>query len=247
MMHAYRTAVTGIAMLVVGILPLQGFGEDGIGDPWWEVSASTPLPVEDDTPEVPGRPVNQAKERIVLKRRELAMNVLRGELAVVRRTCPNLAPEARRAILSAGIEVVDASVQAERLRLDNQISGTGPVGPPVVAAVGRAVEKAATEQEASAYRRELSARAERRRAAAVAVLVETVDRTAMLDDEQRERLASALNTKWQPFWDHGTTQAGHARMTANRLPPGVVAVVGEVLDPDEFSAWQEQLRRLPGS
>jgi hypothetical protein len=276
MMSAFRHCVACVAVLASGLVVVDASGaapaqapDRSIGDPWWdeavaETAQNDPADEEVEEPAAAEAAMPQAAGRNRIHRRDGTMNILRRELSVVRATCPSLSLEGRRAIVRAGLLAVEqiprAGVVADRIPAPRQVAPgvvlrvqVGGRAKPsdaaqlVESAIERAVAEGATPDEAQAYRRELEARAERRRAAAVAVLVEAVDQTAMLDDEQRQRLAAALDTKWQPFWDQGALHAGHARMTAARLPPGVAAVVADVLDPEEFKAWQERLRQLPGS
>ncbi len=242
-----------------------------IGDPWWdeafaESTLNDPADEEVEEPEAAAAAVPQAAGRKRIHRRDGTMNILRRELSVVRATCPGLSLEERRAIVHAGLRAVEQVPAAGAAAAADKMPAPKLVAPGVVLrvqvgggakpsdaaqslenAIEKVVAAVASPDDAKAYRRELEARAERRRVAAVARLVEAIDQTAMLDDDQRQRLAAELDSNWQPFWDQASLQAGHARMSGSRLPPGVAAVVADVLDPDAFKAWQERLRRLPGS
>lgn len=271
MRQGFRHAVTCSAILFGGFIvaasgssPAEVPGRS-IGDPWWDdaLAESSNAGRGDDKAADPAAavaavPQPAGRERI--QRRDGTMNILRRELSVVRATCPSLSLAERRLIVRAGLLAVDQMPRAGAEAVPQQVAPgvvlrvhVGERAKPsdaaraVENAIGRAVAEEASPDEAQAYRRELEARGERRREAAVAVLVEAVDQTAILDDGQRQRLAAALNARWQPFWEQGAMQAASVRMTGARLPPGVAAVVADVLNPEEFKAWQERLRRLPGS
>ncbi len=252
---------TAVAFALVACC-LGGVSANVIGDPWWDEVA--PATAEAEPKDAAAEPVLQARQRSVIQRREMALVVLRRELSVVRAACPSLSLEDRRAILTASLLAVEEVATSEPVAGQNQrvVGRPGVVvrvqvggarvkqhdaARPVEEAVAKAVAEVAPAAEAESYRRELAARMNRRKAAAVAVLVEAVDQTAMLDDVQREALAAALNKNWQPFWEQSVTDAGRSRFTAARLPPGVAAVVADVLGQDAFNTWQERLRRLPGS
>lgn len=223
-----------------------------IGDPWWDDANS------DSASE--RRPTDQGQS--LGRQTQRAMVVLRRELSLVRASCPSLAPEARQAILTAGLEGVGkaevakpAAAPAARVVAPGavvRIQAGGSVRHPDVApivedAVAQAVAQSALPDEAEAFTREVAARAARRREAAVAIIVEAVDQTAVLDVSQRQALARALDKNWQPLWERLAIQSGQSRVNGRQLPPGVAAVVADVLGQDAFNTWQERLRRLPGS
>ncbi len=269
MICAIRHAAAALAILMAGLAnvpwvtaaePIQ---QAEIGDPWWDEAAPA-TPAEADPKAPPAEPIQQAHERARRFGQQTAMNVLRRELSAVRAACPSLSSEDRAAIMTAGLRAVDvtAAVKQPIVRGDQRVNGIiapggavqgrmrvvpSPMAAALASSIGEAVANAVAEvapaAEAEAYRREVTARADRRRAAAVAVLVEAVDQTAMLDDTQREALAAAFAAKWQPAWEQVALQASQVRFTGGRLPPGVVAVVADVLGPEEFFVWQERLRR----
>lgn len=223
-----------------------------IGDPWWDDAISDATPERRPTDQ--GQPPDRQIQR--------AMVVLRRELSLVRASCPSLVPEARKAILTAGLEGVGkaeaakpALAPAARIVAPGavvRIQAGGSVRHPDIApivedAVAKAVARSALPDEAEAFAREVAARAARRREAAVVILVEAVDQTALLDQSQREALARALDKEWQPLWERLALQAGQSRVSGRSLPPGVAAVVADVLGQEAFNTWQERLRRLPGS
>jgi hypothetical protein len=251
-MFYVRHVVASVALVAAGVACIAGdtayaqVGDRSIGDPWWDEAVA---------------PVQDAEAQNPVARRDGGMTILRRELSLVRATCPSLSRDARRSVVEAGLvgveqgsrRVVDripvpvqqqvAPGVALRIQVNGEAKQSGAVQS-VENAVAKKVAEVASADESKAYRRELAARAERRRSAAIAVIIDTVDQTAMLDEDQRNKLSAALEKKWQPFWDQAALQPGS---TSARLPPGVSAVVAEVLSPEDFNRWQERLRRLPGS
>jgi hypothetical protein len=223
-----------------------------IGDPWWD--DANPHRAEERRP--PGQVQVQSRNA------QRGLTILRRELSLVRATCPSLAPDARGAVLTAGVQSFSKAETAKPAAapalkvvapggvVRMQVGGSvrqPDVTPVVEAAVAKAVADHATPEEAKAFAREVTARGARRREAVVAILVEAVDQTALLDEGQRQALARALDKNWQPLWERLVFQVGQPRITGRQLPPGVAAVVADVLGPDAFTIWQERLRRLPGS
>jgi hypothetical protein len=223
-----------------------------IGDPWWD--DAKPDAARELRPSGQGQQPSRQTQR--------AMAILRRELSLVRAACPSLSPDARAAILSAALEGVGKAAATKPVAAPApQIVAPGAVvqiqaggslrhpdiAPVVEEAVAKAVARSARPDEAEAFSHEVAARATRRREAAVAILVEAVDQTALLDESQRQTLARALDKNWQPLWERLAIQAGQSRVTGRQLPPGVAAVVADVLGRDQFNTWQERLRRLPGS
>lgn len=252
----FAMLVGGLIAGASGIARAQ-VAERAIGDPWWD--EAVPATAEAPLVEVPAREMQARARTVADQNRNVAMMALRRELSLVRAACPSLGAGQRATIVAAGLRAVDEGPAANAPVVHNhravrpgvvirmQVQGrasTVASGRHVEEAVTKTLAEVAIPEEFEAWQREIAARAERRRAAAVAVLVEAVDQTAMLDDAERDRLAGALTEKWQAFWDQAAMQPG---LTAARLPPGVAAVVAEVLGPEDFNRWQEQLRRLPGS
>ncbi len=228
-----------IVRLVVAAACLAG-GSTGpaaaaeIGDPWWdEAAAPRSSAVE---PALGQRP--NVQERMALQRQALAEAALQRELSVVRAIAADLDPAARRQVLTAGDQAV------ERLA-----AGGGPLQASIQQQSAQVIQaflertlRAVDPQRAAAYRGEVSARAARRRVAALAVLVEAVDQEALLTEPERAALAAGLEERWQPDWESLALAASRSRITAARLPPGVAEAARQVLSPERFAAWQERLR-----
>jgi hypothetical protein len=205
-----------------------------IGDPWWdEAAAEGSAAVE---PALGQRP--NVQQRMALQRKALAEAALRRELSVVRAIAADLDPAARRQVRAAGEQAV------ERLA-----AGGGPVQASIQQQSAEVIQVFVEQtlaqvdpDRAAAYRGEISARAARRRAAALAALVEAIDQEALLTEAERVAVAAGLEDRWQPAWESLALAASRSRITAPRLPPGVAEAARQVLDPERFAAWQERLR-----
>lgn len=223
--------VAAAACLAGGSASLVAAAE--IGDPWWDQAAAEGSAAVE--PALGQRP--NVQERMALQRKGLAEAALRRELSVVRAIAPDLAPAARRQVRAAGEQAV------ERLA-----AGGGPVqasiqqqSATVIQAFVERTLAAVDPDLAAAYRGEITARAGRRRAAALAVLIEAIDQEALLTEAERVAVAASLEDHWQPAWESLALAASRSRITAPRLPPGVAEAARQVLAAERFAAWQEGL------
>jgi len=253
--RAYRRGVMWIALVVVGVSSVRGVAADAIGDPWWDDCAP---PAAEERPAE--EPADKGLRCLHDARRKAAMNFMRRDLSLLRGACPSLSVAQRAKVVAAGRLAIDQlAMDGARAAAEQRPEAPGVVvknqggsrmaeaQATVGVALATALQEVASADQVKAYERDLAARAERRRAAALAVLVNTIDQTAMLDVAKREALAIALEKNWQPFWEQAALQTGQTRMTGARLPPGVAAVVADVLGREAFHAWQERLRRQPES
>lgn len=202
-----------------------------IGDPWWDqagdertaAAAEPPAPAQD-------RARWQAQARLAEVRRNRGLQILRLELSRVRASCPELDAAARTQLLAAGREAVEG-----------QAAGRTPLVGGVEVALEQALRDRVGTAAAAAYRAELDARAARRREAAVAVLVEAIDRDAVLDAGSRQRLVAALRQEWRPDWEAVVATAGRRRTVEPSLPAGVADAAAEALDDETFAAWRKRI------
>lgn len=201
-----------------------------IGDPWWDraaqdrvaAAAEPPAPAQD-------RVRLQAQARLAEVRRNRGMQILRLELSRVRAACPELSAADRTTLLAAGWEAVDG-----------QAAGRTPLVGGVEIALEQALRDHVGTAEAAAYRAELDARASRRQQAAIAVLVEAIDRDAVLDAGGRRRLAAALRQEWRQDWEAVVATAGRRRIGEPSLPAGVADAAAGALDDETFAAWRKR-------
>lgn len=255
-----RMVAALMTFLTAGVAgPLTCVAES-IGDPWWDDVMPADAEAE---PRLQAQPGERAQQGIDRQRRQAAaMNILRRELSLVRGACPSLSVDQRSTIVRAGLQAIDepkapgqavvgpkgVDGAAGGIQVEVQARDRVPAMPGmVVDAVAKAVGKVASAEEIEAYHREIAARAARRQAAALAILVDVIDQTAMLDPAKRDELAVALEKNWQPFWEQAALHIGQSPNSVTHLPPGVAAVAAEVLGPEAFEVWQARLRREAGS
>ena len=196
-----------------------------IGDPWWddvETGHVGEEPSRDEARDTgPGdgdtrRPNEQMRRRTARQRGQAAMNALRGDLSLVRHTSPALDAAARAEVLAAGQRAVDEIVAAPF---------TAPRAH-VRAALSAALEAHAGAGAVAAWKHEIDQRSERRRRAAIAVIVEAVDQSHGLDDGQRAAVAEGLARGWQNSWE---MVLGHAQRPGRSLPSGVAECVAQAV------------------
>jgi len=193
-------------------------------DPWWGDATG-------QTADVRPRPAQPAQARLATVRRGRGLQSLQRELSVIRAVEPSLDPPTRAKILAAG-----------RKAVEDQASGAIPLVGGMEAALERVLGQVVGPASAAAYRGELEARAARRKAAAIAVLVESIDRDALLDHAGRAALAAALRERWQPEWETVVAAAQRQRIGESRLPAGVTEAAAIVLDGDTWAAWRRLAR-----
>ena len=217
-----------------GLVPAGG-GDPAAGDPWWTDGDDAAGAAGAPAPAAPQAAVVQpAQVRLAQARRTRAESVLVRELSRVREACPGLEPAQRAAVLAAG-----------RALVEDQAAGRSPLAGGVETVLEQALEEAAGPDVAVVYAEEVASRVARRKAAAVAVIVEAVDRDALLDDDQRRAVAAKLNQRWRPEWESVAATALRQRVTFARLPPGVPDVVAAALDPDTVAAWRARAVEAP--
>jgi hypothetical protein len=205
---------------------ISGLEPDGdIGDPWWDDVGSGRVANEPDRNEgrdaspADGdtrRPNEPMRARAARQRGQAAMHALRGDLSLVRQTSPALDAAARAEILAAGRRAVD----------ENSAAPSTTPRTHVRAALSAALEAYAGAGAVVAWQREIDQRSERRRRAALAVIVEAVDQSHGLDDGRRAAVAEGLVQGWQNSWE---MVLGHAQRPGRSLPSGVAECVTQAL------------------
>ena len=217
--------VGGNAAMVRAGGPFAGAVPAG-GDPWWTAAAAPP-PAAAPPDAAQMRAIQPAQLRLVQARRTRAETLLVRELSRVREACPELEPAHRAAVLAVG-----------RAMVEEQAAGRSPLTSGLETALERALEEVAGAEVAVVYAEEVASRVARRKAAAIAVLVEVVDRDALLADDQRQALAAMLGQRWRPEWESVASTSLRQRITFARLPSGVPDAVAAALDPDTVAAWR---------
>ena len=136
--------------------------------------------------------------------------LLAAELAIVRRTCGSLAPEARRDVLAAarqGVREVAQQVAKAQFEGDDERAARD-VRLAIHQRVADAVERRAVAAEFTAYQSESRRRRERREEAARMRIVLKLDERLGLTASQRADVLADLRARWQAAWvreleDHG--------------------------------------------
>lgn len=207
-------------------------GAAAIGDPWWdEARESVPdrPPAVQPPADAKDAARRQAQARLADVRRSRGTQILKRELSLVRAACPTLDPAARAEILAAG-----------RVAVAGQAAGRTPLVDGVEIALEEALRRQVGADAADAYRVERDARVARRRSTAIAVLVEVIDRDALLDAEGRAALRRALEENWRPEWDGAVSSPLRQQLGEVRLPEGVLQVAAAVLDDATLAAWRQR-------
>lgn len=224
------TIELGEARVDAAVDPVVAGHAAASGDPWWDdAAASAPQPADDGQPPADDGPRQQAQARLAEVRRSRGTQILKRELSLVRAAWPTLVPAERARILAAG-----------RAAVAEQAAGRTPLVDGVEIALEEALRQQAGAAAADAYRAERDARVARRRVTAIAVLVEVIDRDALLDAEARAAVREALAEHWRPEWDAAVTSPLRQRSGDIRLPESVVAVAAAVLDDATFTAWRQR-------
>lgn len=217
-----------------GVVPAGG-GAPAAGDPWWTADDDAARAAAAPAPAAPQAAVVQpAQIRLAQARRTRAESLLVRELSRVREACPGLEPAQRAAVLAAGRSLVE-----------DQAAGRSPLAGGVETVLEQTLEEAAGPDVAVVYAEEVASRVARRKAVAIAVIVEAIDRDALLDDDQRRAVAAKLTQRWRPEWESVAATALRQRVTFARLPPGVPDVVATALDPDTVAAWRARAVEAP--
>lgn len=218
-------------------VPIGG-GPAAADDPWWtagEDPAAAPPPAAPQAQAAAQAQLAQpAQARLAAARRTRAQTMLVRELSRVREACPGLEPAQRAAVLAAG-----------RALVEDQAAGRSPLASGLETVLEQALEKAAGPDVAIVYAEEVASRVPRQKAAALAVIVEAVDRDALLDADQRRALAAALAQRWRPEWENVSAAALRQRITLARLPPGVPEAVAAALDAETVAAWRARAVEAP--
>lgn len=135
--------------------------------------------------------------------------LLNTELAIVRRTCGSLAPEARRDVLEAARRGVrDVALQVAKAQVEGDGGRPADVRRAIHERVAAAVEPRAAAAEFATYQSESRRRSERREETARIRIVHKLDERLGLTAAQRQDVLADLRARWQAAWireldDHG--------------------------------------------
>ncbi|MFM7108038.1 MAG: hypothetical protein ACKOZU_05485 [Planctomycetaceae bacterium] len=166
--------------------------------------------------------------------------LLTAELALVRRACGSLPPEARKEVLAASRQGVrDVAQRVARLQLD----GAGVAEPIDVRRVIHervvaAVEPRADAAEFVAYESESRQRRERREEAARIQIVLKLDERLGLTASQRQDVLADLRTRWQPPWIRELEDHGVMSNDMPLAPDFAEACIAPHLDAAQLRSWR---------
>lgn len=129
--------------------------------------------------------------------------VLATHLDNVKRICPNLSPEARRAIAAAGKNAVQAAArQIAEMQFGARPQQPGTAIASISTAVGAALEPFASPEALATYTDVEAERRGRLDRAAQQVTLVILDDRLMLSATQRDAIAADLQKQWQPGWSN---------------------------------------------
>lgn len=173
---------------------------------------------------------------------QMLQPLLHVELALVRRACGGLPPEARREVYEVARRAVH---EVAELVARRQFAGNGDAEPIDVRRViheriAAAVGPRAAEDELAAYELEARQRQERRAEAARIRIVAKLDAQLGLTDAQRNSVLEDLRAKWQAAWIRELED--HDNMMINDFPPApdfADACIAPHLDPVQRRHWRQ--------
>lgn len=172
--------------------------------------------------------------------------VLSMHLDTVKRICPDLSPEARRAIAAAGKKAVEAAAR----QLAEMQHGARPQQPGVAiasigAAVGAALEPFASPEGLAAFTDAASERRGRIDRAMRQVMITILDDRLSLSAAQRDAIAADMEKRWQPTWCDATHAVmTHSMVNNDRAAPDFAEqVVVPHLDDRQRTEWKTWCER----
>ena len=169
---------------------------------------------------------------------QMLQPVLHAELEFIRSTCPDLTPEAKRAIKAAAADAVREA--AQRFAAQQHRPGRRSLDLSRVLAekIDPVVEQQVSSDAAAVWRRERDARRERRAEAARLLIVATLDETLELTAVQREAILADLQARWDDAWLSKLQDSGGLIVNGYRPAPDYAAVaIAPHLDDRQRKAW----------
>ena len=173
---------------------------------------------------------------------QMLQPLLHVELALARRSCGGLTPEARREVFAAARDAVhDVAEQVAR----RQFEGGGEadhvdIRRAIHERIAAAIGPRAAADELAAYERESRERQERRAEAARIRIVAKVDAQLGLTAAQRAAMLEDLRAAWQAAWVRELED--HDGVMINDLPPApdfADAAIAPHLDPVQGRQWRK--------
>lgn len=174
------------------------------------------------------------------------------ELDFVRQTC-DLTPDQRPKVKAAA----DAAVkEAARAMLKPQRQPTTMIASKAVRdSIHDALKQTLTADQLEHFKTEATAREAATKKAAIQSVVSQIDGALFLTQEQREKICAALDSNWQPEWEHWLSMREHQfgeqylpQVPDQQITPHLTAeqqTVWRGLQKISFNSWQNNGRRQP--
>src|SRR5262245_34130292 len=174
------------------------------------------------------------------------------ELDFVRQTC-DLTPEQRPKVKAAA----DAAVkEAARAMLKPQRQPTTMIATKAVRdGIQDALKQTLSADQLEHFKIEAAAREAATKKAAIQSVVSQIDGMLFLSQDQREKICTALDTNWQPEWEHWLSMREHQfgeqylpQVPDQQITPHLTAeqqTVWRGLQKISFNSWQNNGRRQP--
>jgi hypothetical protein len=169
---------------------------------------------------------------------QMLQPVLHAELEFIRSTCPDLTPEAKRAIKAAAADAVREA--AQRFAAQQHRPGRRSLDQSRVFAekIDPVVEQQVSSDAAAVWRRERDARRERRAETARLLIVAKLDEALELTAGQREAIQADLRARWDDAWLCELQDPGGFVVNAHRPAPDyAAAAISPHLDDRQRQAW----------
>lgn len=181
---------------------------------------------------------NQLRQRATLAER-LVQPALQTELELIRQTCGDLPPDARREILAAGRKALAATALDCASR---EVAGAAPptrddIRRGLYEALRPLVEKHAAAADLAAYLRERDQRTRRRARAARIRIVAVLDGQLELSAAQRHAIEADLETHWRDAWTADFEEPTVVINEHRPAPDYAAACIVPHLDPHQQAAW----------
>ncbi|MFM8734070.1 MAG: hypothetical protein ACKOC8_02595 [Pirellulales bacterium] len=222
------------------------------------IAPAAAVPPADDADAANERAGDPARQQAVQQREQIRQHArqleqmlqpaLRTELDVIRRSCGDLSPAARRAVLAAGrTALTKAALEVATVQMTGG-DRRRAVEPRrrIADALAAALEPLAPAEEFAAYRREQRLRQERREAAARVAIVAKLDRRLDLTAAQRAAIEADLAERWEPAWVRELDDRGMIMNNERPCPDYAVASIEPHLREAQRADWN-RWRKAAGS
>jgi len=173
--------------------------------------------------------------------------LLGTELAIVRRTCGSLAPEARRDVLEAARRGVrEVAIQVAKAQFEGDGGRPADVRRAIHERIAAAVEPRAAAAEFASYESESRRRRERREEAARIRIVLKLDERLGLTATQRQDVLADLRARWQAAWIRELDDHGVMSNDMPLAPDFAEDCIAPHLDAAQVRSWRQWCEAASG-